>query len=541
MNFVNATSISWPKVSLASLSGLGLVVVVLIGLSVYRLTVHPYAKYPGPLLARLTSWYSIYHTYIGDLHTNIWECHEKYGDIVRYGPNRLLINTQPALKAIYGHGANVQKSKAYLRFSLVPDVYPTLATLDNARHSQLRRILNQGLSETHIRSMDAELRRIASLFAERLGEAEDRFESGATSPGPTENHDSDGWSAAKNMAEWCDFFTFDAMSQVVFGTSYHLLSSADNHWIIDCVLGQLRRISFLNQLRQLENMKLDKVLFPDARRKAFRFTGMSRQIMETRKDKMGNDAKNDLFGKLLAAKDPETGKALSHRQLWAESNTLIIAGSDTSSTGMAATFFYLSRNPSAYDRVANEVRSVFPTPDSVCQGPKLSFCVYLRACIQEALRLAPAVSGALWREVLPGGLKIRIEGDTETLDIPAGYEVGTGIWTINHNERYYPQPFSFRPERWIPEDSGEEAVQLAKAAFATFSIGPRNCVGKGLAMIEMTLAMAAVISRFDFRRADGAAGEVGEGKGSFDGQFQTFWAFTSFKDGPMIQFRPRKY
>lgn len=129
-----------------------------------------------------------------------------------------------------------------------------------------------------------------------------------------------------------DFFTFDAMSQVVFGTSYHLLSSADNHWIIDCVLGQLRRISFLNQLRQLENMKLDKVLFPDARRKAFRFTGMSRQIMETRKDKMGTDAKNDLFGKLLAAKDPETGKALSHRQLWAESNTLIIAGEQPACT-----------------------------------------------------------------------------------------------------------------------------------------------------------------------------------------------------------------
>ncbi|KAL4999608.1 cytochrome P450 [Aspergillus recurvatus] len=459
--------------------------------------------------------------------------------MVRYAPNRLLINTEPALKAIYGHGANVQKSKSYLRFSLVPGVNPTLGTIDSARHGQLRRILNQGLSETQIRSMDVELRRVASLFAERLGEAEDRFESRTARPVTT--GDDDGWSAAKNMAEWCDFFTFDAMSQLVFGTSYHLLRSADNHWIIDGVLGQLRRISFLAQLGELEDMKLDKVLFPDARRKAFRFTVKSREIMEARKNKEGSDSKNDLFGKLLAAKDPETGEALSHRQLWAESNTLIIAGSDTSSTGMAAAFFYLSRNSSAYNRVTKEVRSVFSTPDAVCQGPKLASCVYLRACIQEALRLAPAVSGALWREVLPGGLRIQTEGDTEILDIPAGYEVGTGIWTINHNERYYPEPFSFRPERWIPEESGKEAVHLAKAAFATFSIGPQNCVGKGLAMIEMTLAMAAVISRYDFRRADGAAGEVGEGKGLFEGQFQTFWAFTSFKDGPMIQFRSREY
>ncbi|KAL4975415.1 cytochrome P450 [Aspergillus desertorum] len=445
MDYLSAASSPWLMASLAILPGLGLV--VFIGLSIYRLTLHPYLKYSGPLLAKLTSWYSVYHT---TYYT---------GDIVRYAPNRLLINTQPALKAIYGHGAN-------------------------------------GLSESQIRSMDVELRRGASLFAECLDEAEDRFESQTARP--TTTGSDDRWSAAKNMAEWCDFFTFDAMSQFVFGTSYHLLDSADNHWIIDGVLGQLRRISFLTQLRELEDMKLNKVLFPAARRKIIRFT-------------KGNDSKNDLFGKLLAAKDPETGEALSHRQLWAESNTLIIAGSDTSSTGMAAVFFYLSRNPSAYDRVTKEVRRAFPTPAAVCQGPKLSSCVYLRACIQEALRLAPAVSGASWREVLPGDLKIKIDGDTD-----------------------------FRPERWIPEESGEETVRLAKAAFVTFSIGPRNCVGMGLAMIEMALAMAAVISRYDFRRADGAAGEVGEGKGVFEGQFQTFWAFTSFKDGPMIQFRPCK-
>jgi cytochrome P450 len=128
-----------------------------------------------------------------------------------------------------------------------------------------------------------------------------------------------------------DFFTFDVMSQLVFGTSYHLLTDATNHWIIDGVLGQMRRISFLTTLPELQDMKMQNILFPGARQRALRFSGKSREIMEARqkREKSGLDDKEnpiDLFSKLLTAKDPETGEGLSQKQLWAESNLLIIAG-----------------------------------------------------------------------------------------------------------------------------------------------------------------------------------------------------------------------
>jgi hypothetical protein len=119
------------------------------------------------------------------------------------------------------------------------------------------------------------------------------------------------------------------MSQLVFGTSYHLLTDATNHWIIDGVLGQMRRISFLTTLPELQEMRFHHILFPEARKKAIRFSGKSREILEARRalDKTDtNGSKNDLFSKLLAAKDPETGESLSQGQLWAESNLLIIAG-----------------------------------------------------------------------------------------------------------------------------------------------------------------------------------------------------------------------
>ncbi|KAF7183231.1 hypothetical protein CNMCM7691_003144 [Aspergillus felis] len=512
---------SWPLLTTVAI----LAPLFLIGLSVYRLFFHPYAKYPGPLLAKLTSWYVLYHAYVGDLHTDIWRCHQKYGDVVRYGPNRIVIDSESGLKAIYGHGANVHKSKGYERVTFIPKVHATLCTLDDTRHRFYRRLMNQGLSDTHIRRMDKKLRSLASLFASSLGEPTDRFHN-------TEEPAGDGWSVPKNMSHWCDYFTFDVMSELVFSTSYNLLTNSANHWIIQGVIGQMQRFGFLLQLPELETLKLNHVFFPEARQRAMRFSVKAKEIMQERQLRQKEEL-NDVLGNLLAARDPETGEGLPNAQLWVDSNLLIIAGSDTSSTAMAALFFYLSRNPTAYGRVTKEVRAVFNNPADVAQGPQLNSCVYLRACVFEVIRLCPAVSGALWREVLDGGLSI----PEMNMHIPAGCEVGTGIWSLNHNEKYFPDAFAFQPERWIAEESGDEAVNSAKSALASFSVGPRNCVGKGLAIAEISLAMAAVISQYDFRKAETRCSEVGEGKGVFKGQFQTTWAFTSLKDGPYIQFR----
>ncbi|EDU46177.1 benzoate 4-monooxygenase cytochrome P450 [Pyrenophora tritici-repentis Pt-1C-BFP] len=423
------------------------------------------------------------------------------------------IQKRGSKKGIYGHGKNVRKSKGYLRISLVPGVHPTLGTMDDKEHGKLRRLLNQGLSDSHFRTIDSEISRLALLFASNLGKTQDTFDS-SLKPGEGQ------WSAPKNLAEWSDFFTFDVMSQLVFGTSYHLLTDPTNHWIIDGVLGQMRRISFLTTLPELQDMRFHHILFPEARKKAISFSGKSREILEARRarDKTDTDGlKNDLFSKLLTAKDPETGESLSQAQLWAESNLLIIAGSDTSST----------------ESPEKSVKHSPPT--KTYRKDRSSHHAPIFAHVsQEALRLNPAASGAMWREALPGGLDIA----SENLHIPAGCEVGTGIFSLNHNKAYFPEPFVYKPERWIASESGEDSVAKAKAAFATFSVGPRNCVGKNLAMIEISLAAAAVIRQYDFRQAESSLGQVGDGTGTQKGVYQTLWAFTSLKQGPYIQFKP---
>jgi hypothetical protein len=93
---------SLPLHRLATLSGsvigVGLAIYFIYNF-VYNVFFHPYAKYPGPFLAKFTDLYSGYHAWKGDIHLDMWRCHEKYGDKVRYAPNRLNINTVTGLKS----------------------------------------------------------------------------------------------------------------------------------------------------------------------------------------------------------------------------------------------------------------------------------------------------------------------------------------------------------------------------------------------------------------------------------------------------------
>jgi cytochrome P450 len=257
--------------------------------------------------------------------------------------------------------------------------------------------------------------------------------------------------------------------------------------------------------------------------------------------KLGDDAdRKDFFHYLLKAKDPETGKGFTTPELWGESNLLIIAGSDTTSTALASSFFYLIHSASALEKVTKEIRDTFQDLEEVEAGPKLSSCHYLRAVLDEAMRLSPPVGGLLPREVLPGG--IAIDGES----IPEGMVIGTPHYAVHHNPTYYPSPFTFNPERWTAGSSPTvtaESVTLARSAFCPFSIGPRGCIGKGMAYTEISTALARTLWLYDMRLATGM--RVGEGGTDLEygrhraEEYQLRDSFTSMKDGPMVELRRR--
>ncbi|EKG16119.1 Major facilitator superfamily [Macrophomina phaseolina MS6] len=412
----------------------------------------------------------------------MYRCHQKYGPVVRYAPNRILINTNTALKEIFSHGANVAKSDVYK--AMVHSAPNTLTIRDKRDHGRRRRILSQALSESQIRAYESIVLRHIRTLCSNIQAACDANET-------------------VDMSLQSDWFAFDVMSEVVFGTKFDALRKEEYRYVMKALEQSNVRVSALVQAACLAWGRLDRYLFPASIRARNKFLGFIGRLLKARTTQDVPRA-TDVFSYLAGAQDPGGEASLNAAEIRAESATLVVAGSDTSSTTLAATLFYLSSNPHAYDRVRQEVRSAFGSVDEIRIGPKLNSCSYLRACIDEALRMSPPAGGALWREVLPGGLAVG------SVLLPEGVDVGVGIYSAHHNPEYFTSPFSYLPERWLEADDAStlESVERAKTAFYPFSLGPRSCVGKALAYHELTLALAHILYKFRFSRAREDAGSA---------------------------------
>jgi cytochrome P450 len=287
----------------------------------------------------------------------------------------------------------------------------------------------------------------------------------------------------------------------------------------------------------LHEYHLDHVLFPHLAAGRQRYMAYSKSQSVERMKNPDVDRK-DFFYYLLKAKDPETGASFALPELWAESNLLIIAGSDTTSTALAAAFFYLVHNPATLQIAQDEIRNAFSDEEEIVAGATLNSCTYLRAVLDESMRLSAPVGGILPREVIGKGL------DIDGHHFPAGVDVGTSHYAVHHNPAYYPAPFSFKPERWIVAgETTQEDVTKAKSAFCAFSVGPRACIGRALAYTELMISLGRVLYTFDMRLAGGPrVGEGGVGMGAGrerQSEYQLKDSFTSLKDGPMVEFRRR--
>ena len=271
-----------------------------------------------------------------------------------------------------------------------------------------------------------------------------------------------------------------------------------------------------------------------------------------------NDERANIITMLQASRDPKTGAKLTQDEILCEAQSMVVngklfmysalcrlillvaddpSGSLTVSTVLISLFYYLAQDSSVYDRLADEIRTTFPSLDSVRQGSLLTSCIYLRSCVDEAMRLIPPEPGAPWREVCPGGATI--DGE----NIPEGIEVAVCPFAIHHNPEYFPNPYIFDPDRFMPKSSSKTEPTLSKPkfdffptsrantkfpnspsalspnsfqgmyfpsststkenpAFVPFLMGPTGCPGKSLAYLEISLAVAMVFWCFDFKFAE---------------------------------------
>ncbi|KAI1846538.1 hypothetical protein JX266_007435 [Neoarthrinium moseri] len=266
--------------------------------------------------------------------------------------------------------------------------------------------------------------------------------------------------------------------------------------------------------------------------------------------------------------------------LWSEAIFFMTAGGAPPATAMSALFLYLSRFPKCYERLVNwsgapgpyspsnttsanavllvsadelnvhskEIRTKFSSGHAIQSGATLASCKYLRACINESLRMAPPSLATLWREQAADDLQRG--SDPFVIDghiIPPGTQFGVNLYAMHHNEKYFPGPFTFNPDRWVSTDGkiGESDESGRHRAFAPFIVGPRSCAGKPMAYSEISLVIAKTLWYFDFQKAPGPLGEIGQGNKweqneiGHVNEFQIRDMFNANHQGPYLTFTPR--
>ncbi|KAH7110902.1 cytochrome P450 [Dendryphion nanum] len=493
----------------------------------FRLTLHPLAKYPGPFFANLTDWYITTLALRKEVHLTTYQHHAKYGPVVRFGPNKLVFNSSRALHDIY-LSDRTNKVRSYLCTQIKADTFSIFNCIDKRLHKIKRRMISKALSGQKMRRFEPIMTDHIDIFLRQILAA-----SKASQP--------------VDLSDRCKRLGLDIIGQFGFGCSLHLQTEKTNNFILRGMGGSSYRMNIYIQAPMAKWMGVEAVLLPVLYSSLMQYYLLLRKLVKDRLAE-GKDAKEDLFSYVVDAKDPETGTEIRLGELWSEATFFFPAGGDTTASTITAVFFYLSRYPRCYERLIAEVRGAFSSGKDIRTGSALSSCVYLRAVIDETMRITPPVAGTMWRE-----LPVSDEGSSEPLVIdghvvPAGTWVGVNTYSIHHNEEYFPEPFVFKPERWLAEDNApqENERKAMQEAFLPFGVGSRACVGKAMAYMEASLVLAKSLWYFDFQRPNDAkldaigGGVSGDrnGRGHLD-EYQIKDQFVASHEGPYLVFRPR--
>lgn len=200
-------------------------------------------------------------------------------------------------------------------------------------------------------------------------------------------------------------------------------------------------------------------------------------IVDQRRANPSEDRGDVVSALLAAAREPD---GLTEAEVHDNVVTLLMAGHETTATALAWTLHLLGGHPEVQDRLHAEVDQLagLPTSDDL---PKLT---YTRAVVTEAVRRCPPV----WMI----GRTLSADLDVGGWRAPAGSIVAISPLLLHHDPRWFPEPETFDPDRWL--DDRRDAVP--RHAYLPFGTGPRSCVGEQFAWAEAVTALAVIASKW---------------------------------------------
>ncbi|KAK5736331.1 hypothetical protein LTR17_007495 [Elasticomyces elasticus] len=428
-------------------------------LLIYRIFLNPLNRFPGPWTARLSSFFLTFRLGNLDAYLQLQALHRRYGKIVRIGSSQLSIIDPEGMEITYGVHATATKAAFY-------DGDKPLTSMQTARgkdlHDRRRKIWAPAFSDRAVRAYETTIHSLNDKIVKRFAEF-------AGTP--------------VNVSFWFNLYSFDAMGSLAFGKDYHMLDSGERHAALQLLHEGMQPLGYLFPLWFFRMVKV----IPGLASGIEKFEKFSVDELGWRVEHADRQGGQDIMSWLLKPYLPGE-KPQEDPLLQADTRLIIVAG--YAPAALTYLFFYLAQDPSQVTKLREELR---PLTEGDWSDKDIRHAPHLNGAINEALRLHPPVPSGLPRLTPPEGMRI---GD---IYIPGSTTFIMPQFVMGRDESSYDQPNDFVPERWY---SKPEMVKRPEA-FAPFSMGPYNCIGKNLALTELRTLTARLVLEFDVKLAPG--------------------------------------
>ncbi|KAI0423053.1 cytochrome P450 [Xylaria grammica] len=416
--------------------------------------------------------------------------------VLRIGPNSLSYGSYRAIKDIYGHGTKCTKGDFYQ--TLAGTHFHLADVIDKAEHARKRKVLSAAYALSNLETWEYKVADKVERFIRGADKAcTPPLKLGHVRPDPKD--------LTFDYRAWANYFTLDAIADI--GLSERLGFLDQGHDLVkaermDGTLFEVNYRACLHATARAQssiawadkwygfNKWLTNQLFPSFRRYWKLNEGWDgivyhRATQRLKRYQQGEKL-SDFFQCLMEDKEGRP-HGLEWGEIVAEVSIMMNAGSDTTAIAMNNAMYWLLRNPDCMAKLRNEIDAVLDDDEVVAPYDKVKHLPYLRACLDEALRITPPTSFGLPRKTPPEGAYVL--GDF----IPGNTTVSISAYVAHRDESVFPNPEKFDPDRWL----GEKGKEL-QPYFITFSAGARGCIGRNISYLEQTVLLASVVHRYEF-------------------------------------------
>ena len=219
---------------------------------------------------------------------------------------------------------------------------------------------------------------------------------------------------------------------------------------------------------------------------AYKFRSLTKLVAQLIAQRRASEEEHfDYLAMLMNARDRESGAPMGERELIDEIMTLLVAGHETTASGLNWTWYLLSQHPRVESRLHAEIDAAAHVPAPTLT--EMEELRYTRQVIDESLRLYP-----------PGWVLSRRTIEADVLGgypVPAGTNVLLPLYLLHRHAHFWKNPETFEPERFAPEHE----AQRPRFAYMPFAAGPRHCIGENFALYEMLVHLYKVARRYRLR------------------------------------------